>query len=513
MDDEPNIRWTMAELLKREGYETVTASDFDSAISIIENDRFDAAVIDIILPRKSGIELLKELSDRDPSIPVIMITGEPNVSLLPDIVRAGAYDFISKPVVKDALIRAVSKAVEKKRLTDEKSSLEQRIKQHAEQLEQVVAERTRELAKAHNFLNTVLDSSTEYAIIAIDKDARVTLFNRGAELMLRYQALEIVGKPAKRLVAGNYGPDETPLLKMAQDMTREGRHQAEVELCRSDGSSFLASVAATPICEVEGEMLGYLVISKDLTAERRNEEHLRQLRERLAHNEKIAALGRMAAQVAHEVKNPLAGLRLYSMHLKSKVTGKLAPSESALVDKIIDGINQLSDTAEKILNFARPLTLTRRMVDLNRIVSDSLALLEPQLVANKIVAELSLVEPRADVMLDESSMRSALINLMLNSIQAMAQGGEMRVSTAAIGGAIQVTIADTGCGMTEEQMRNVFEPFYTTKSQGLGLGMPFASKIIERHGGSVSLESRVNEGTLIKISLPVEGERANETSG
>jgi two-component system sensor histidine kinase HydH len=200
------------------------------------------------------------------------------------------------------------------------------------------------------------------------------------------------------------------------------------------------------------------------------------------------------------------------MHLKSKATGKLAPNELALVDKIIDGINRLSDTAEQILNFARPLTLTRHLVDINRLVSDSLALLEPQLIANEIVVELNLAESRAAAMLDESSMRSALINLMLNSIQAMAQGGRLRVSTETIGGAIQVTLADTGCGMTEEQMGNVFEPFYTTKSQGLGLGMPFASKIIERHGGSVSLESRVNEGTLIRISLPVAGERANEAS-
>src|SRR5215212_8849819 len=119
VDDEPNIRWTMAELLKREGYEALTASDFDSAISIIESGEVDAAVIDIILPRKNGIELLKELSSRESYVPVIMITGEPNVSQIPEIVRAGAYDYISKPVVKDVLIRAVSKAVEKKRLMDE----------------------------------------------------------------------------------------------------------------------------------------------------------------------------------------------------------------------------------------------------------------------------------------------------------------------------------------------------------------------------------------------------------
>jgi two-component system sporulation sensor kinase A len=512
VDDEPNIRWTMAELLKREGYDALTASDFDGAISVIENNTLDAAVIDIILPRKSGIELLKEMGKRAPSIPVVMITGEPNISQIPEIVRAGAYDFISKPVVKEVLIRAVSKAVEKKRLMDEKSGLEQRIKHHAEQLEATVALRTRELAEAHNFLNTVLDSSTEYAIIAIDNDGRITLFNRGAESIFGYKAQEVLGNNAGGLIAGNYAPDEGSFLAIAKAVTDEGGPHPEVELCRSDGTSFLASVAMTPIGKAEGELLGYLIISRDLTAERRNEEHLRQMRERLAHNEKIAALGRMAAQVAHEVKNPLAGLRLYSLHLKSKLTSKLAPGEMALVDKIIDGINKLSDTAEQVLDFARPITLTRHRVDLNRIISDSLALLEPQLAAKKIAVKLSLAESRADALIDEASMRSTLINLMLNSIQAMTEGGELMVSTATCEETILLSIADTGCGMTEDQMSNVFEPFYTTKSQGLGLGMSFASKVIERHGGTVSIQSRVNEGTSINISLPVEGEKANEAS-
>jgi PAS domain S-box-containing protein len=512
VDDEPNIRWTMAELLKREGYETLTASNFDEAVSIIESNNIDAAVIDIILPRKNGIELLREISSRESYIPIIMVTGEPNVSQIPEIVRAGAYDFISKPVLKDVLIRAVSRAVEKKRLRDEKHNLQEQIREHAAQLEMIVAERTRELAEAHKFLNTVLESSTEYAIIAINLDARITLFNRGAELIFGHRANEVMGDKAAQLAAGNYDSDEKPILRMAQDAAAEGRHQIEMELRKVDGSTFMASVTITPILRTEGEMLGYLLIIRDLTAQRLGEEHLRQMQEQLAHNEKIAALGRMAAQVAHEVKNPLAGLRLYTLHLKSKVTGKLAENEMALVDRIIDGINQLSDTAEQVLNFARPIKLTCRLVDLNRIISDSLSLLEPQLKANKVDVKLSLDGHCANAMIDEASMRSALINLMLNSIQAMAGGGDLIVSTRACEEALQLSIADTGCGMTEEQLRNAFEPFYTTKSHGLGLGMSFASNVIERHGGVVSVESQVSKGTRINIALPVEGVSANEAS-
>ena len=138
VDDEPNMRWTMAEFLKRGGYEVLTASDFDSAMTALGGPEIDAAVIDIVLPGKSGVELLKELSSRATYLPVVMITGEPNPSLIPEIVRAGAYDFIAKPILKEALIKAVSRAVEKKRLVDEKGRLEQEIKRHAESLRRVL---------------------------------------------------------------------------------------------------------------------------------------------------------------------------------------------------------------------------------------------------------------------------------------------------------------------------------------------------------------------------------------
>jgi PAS domain S-box-containing protein len=509
VDDEPNIRWTMAELLKREGYETLTANDYDGALAIIDSTRLDAIVADIILPRRSGIDILKEVSRREPSVPVIMITGEPNVSQIREIVQAGAYDYIAKPVTKDVLVRAIAKAVEKKRLVDERRGLQEQVRRHAEELEMVVARRTSELAEAHKFLGAVLDSATEYAIIAVGQDGRIVLFNRGAELMFDRREDEVKGQPAAQLASDSLASGESSFLKIAREVAGQGGYKDEMALSRFDGSSFVASVIITAICEAEGKELGYLIIAKDLTAERRREDHLRQMRERLAHNEKIAALGRMAAQVAHEVKNPLAGLRLYSLHLKSKLTEKIAAADMALIDKIIDGINQLSDTSEQVLNFARTITLARRRVDLNRVVCDSLALLEPQLQGNRISVALELAEAGALAMLDEASMRSTLINLLLNSVQAMPEGGQLTVATQAGEAALRLAITDTGCGMTDEQVGNIFEPFYTTKSQGLGLGMSFASRVVRLHGGEISVESRVNQGTRITIVLPVKEEKVN----
>ena len=373
VDDEPSLRLTMGEFLKRTGYTVLAAADYESAV-MHQAQNIDVAVIDINLPGKNGIELLKQLCSADIYIPVIMITGEPNLAVIPEIVRAGAYDFISKPIIKDVLLNAVARAAEKKRLTDEKRRLEAEIKRHAEELETRVAERTAELVETHK---------------------------------------------------------------------------------------------------------------------------------RLVQQERIAALGRAAAQVAHEVKNPLAGLLLYSLHLKSKL-GESAKSETALVDKIVDTINHLTGRVEQILGFARPVNLTRSSGNLNQIVNDVLELLQPQITANKIDVRLSLSEHTSDGMIDDSSMRGALMNLLLNAIEAMPNGGTLSVTSDQIDDTLRLEIVDTGRGISEELVKNIFEPFFTTKEQGLGLGMPYAKKIIEQHGGAITLDSKPWEGTTIRITLPAE---------
>lgn len=503
----------MAELLKREGFEAYTASDYDSACSFIESNEVDAALVDIVLPHESGITLLKKLNRREPYIPVIMMTGELNLSQVPEIVRAGAYDFLSKPVVKDVLVKAVTRAVEKKRLTDETRSLERQVKEHAEQLKRVVGERTRELAEAHDFLNTVLDSSTEHAIIAIDLEGRVTLFNRGAELMFGYNARDALGKVLSELITNSSNPDETPFLDRARRAELEGAHQEEMELRRANQTTLVASITMTPIRAQTVNPLGYVGVIKDLTNERQNEEHLQQMRDRLTRQEKIAALGRMAAQVAHEVKNPLAGLRLYSMHLKSKIGGKVPASEESLVDKIVEGIDHLSNTCERVLSFARPIKVTPRPENLNSIVAASLSLVAPQLSAKKIKIDMNLDDAAPHALLDEAAMRSTLINLLLNAIQAMDEGGELKVSTRAVENVLRVEIADTGRGMTDEQAKHLFEPFYTTKDEGLGLGLFFAATIIEQHSGSVEVKTQAGKGTEIAITLPAERGKSDGACG
>ncbi|HEX8184302.1 MAG TPA: ATP-binding protein, partial [Blastocatellia bacterium] len=154
--------------------------------------------------------------------------------------------------------------------------------------------------------------------------------------------------------------------------------------------------------------------------------------------------------------------------------------------------------------------LTRRPVDINQIVTSATQLLEPQIASGKIDVRLDLIESGATALIDEPSMRSVVMNLMLNSIQAMKDGGKLTVTTTRSEEGINLEVADTGEGMTAEQTKNLFEPFYTTKSQGLGLGMFHAWKVIKLHGGTILIETQVGKGTRIKVTLPAE--EKDETS-
>ena len=374
VDDEPSIRLTLTEFLKRAGYEVFAAADFQSAL-LLRNASFDVAVIDINLPGRSGIELLQEINSREPYVPVIMITGEPNLSVMPEIVRAGAYDFLAKPVVKDVLLKAVGRAAEKRLLTAEKQRLELEIQQRAAELEVRVAERTAELVEAHD---------------------------------------------------------------------------------------------------------------------------------RLAQNGKVAALGRVAAQVAHEVRNPLYSLLLYSTHLKQELAGKVAGEQLELVDNIIDTINQLTSTTEQILDLARPVRLALKPVELNSVVSAVLKLLQVQISANEIKVEFNHGDLKTTAMLDEACIRAALLNLFLNAVEAMPAGGTLSITSATTEETRSLVIKDTGRGMSEERVTKIFEPFNSDKPGGLGLGMPYAKKIIEEHGGKIRVESSPGEGTRVWINLPIE---------
>ena len=311
---------------------------------------------------------------------------------------------------------------------------------------------------------------------------------------------ELVGKNISELDwRTKRGEDGDTLALALNDHTCGDR---EFAIHTSQGVPLPVSVSCSTLSMDEQRLL--VLIVRDWSIRKRLEAEKEEMQRQLFHNEKIAALGRVAAQVAHEVKNPLAGLLLYAMHLKTKLSSKLTESELALCDRIINSINHLVGTTEQILSLARPVSLSPRPVDLNQVVRKVCQLLQPQINAYRIDEQLELADTEMPTLLDETSITSALINLTLNAIQSMPEGGRLTLKTSRANGTSRLTIADTGCGMSDEQIEKVFEPFYTTKTQGLGLGMPYAKNVIEQHHGVIHIESQKAAGTQITIELPAE---------
>jgi PAS domain S-box-containing protein len=364
----------------------------------------------------------------------------------------------------------------------------------------LVGRQQRKLAANEERYRAIFEHANDgIVIVAAGSRTIIEVNNKFCELFgCRLQ--ELIGKDIGTLERKESGDESGDTLSTFLDETYCG--DKELSIKTSTGAFLPVSVSCGTLSMDEERL--FVLIVRDWSIRKRLEAEKEEMQRQLFHNEKIAALGRVAAQVAHEVKNPLTGMLLYAMHLKNKLSGKLSESELVLCDRIINSINHLVGTTEQILSFARPVSLAPRPLDLNGIVRKVFQLLQPQIDASRIEEHLELPDTEVIALLDETSITSALINLTLNSIQSMPGGGRLTVKTSRVNGTSQLTIADTGCGMTAEQIEKVFEPFYTTKSQGLGLGMPYAKKVIEQHRGAIHIESRRDAGTQIIIELPAE---------
>lgn len=364
----------------------------------------------------------------------------------------------------------------------------------------LVSRQQRKLAASEERYRALFERANDGIVIVSAGNRNVIEVNNKFCELFGCRPQDLVGKNINELDWGTQQGEDGDTLAVA--LSDHDCADRELSIHTSKGVPLPVSVSCSTLSMDEERLL--VLIVRDWSIRKRLEAEKEVMQRQLFHNEKIAALGRVAAQVAHEVKNPLAGLLLYAMHLKNKLGSKLTESELALCDRIINSINHLVGTTEQILSFARPVSLAPRPLDLNHVVRKVCQLLQPQINAYRIEEQLELADREVPTLLDESSITSALINLTLNAIQSMPDGGRLTVKTSRVNGTSQLTIADTGCGMTAEQIDKVFEPFYTTKTQGLGLGMPYAKKVIEQHHGAIHIESREASGTQITIELPAE---------
>ncbi len=233
----------------------------------------------------------------------------------------------------------------------------------------------------------------------------------------------------------------------------------------------------------------------------------RELEERLREAERLSAVGKLASGIAHEIRNPLNFMNLSIDHILNRL-GSGRPEGTAealaLMANIKAEIHRLNTMIENFLTVGKPLTLSKSEIDLSVLIQDVIGLAQQKAVEQGITIEVADEAPVARLQADPMQIKACLMNVVLNAIQAMPAGGRLRITAAAGSGTVDITVSDTGPGISEENLNRIFNPYFTTKKLGIGLGLAITKKVVEEHRGRITVRSRPNEGTDVVISLPVE---------
>jgi two-component system sensor kinase FixL len=338
----------------------------------------------------------------------------------------------------------------------------------------------------------VIESAVD-AIVVIDTQGRIEAFNPAAERLFGYTEYELLGQNVTVLMPSPYREEhDTYLARYLATGQRKiiglGR---EVVGLRRDGTTFPLHLSVGEM-NVNGERR-FTGILHDLSARTEME---RQLREQTA----LARLGEMAAVVAHEVKNPLAGIRG-----AVQIIGGRLPAESTervVVGEIVSRIDALSDLMKDLLIFARPPKPQPQLVDVVELVRATVAMLKQDPAAREVLVEVD--GSASPTMADANLMQIVFHNLLVNGAQAMQGQGVIHVSIRQDGASCLIAFADTGPGIPPDVREQVFAPFFTTKSRGSGLGLPTSRRLVEAHGGTIRVECPPDGGTTVVVSLPTE---------
>ncbi len=219
-------------------------------------------------------------------------------------------------------------------------------------------------------------------------------------------------------------------------------------------------------------------------------------------SEKLAAIGKMAGGVAHEVRNPLSSIKGLALLLKNKFVAGSKERDTAQL--LIQETERMNRTITEMLSFSRPTSLCLQPVDVPRLLEKEIELIQAETLENNIEVSLATKEDLKQIKGDKDRLTQLLMNILLNSIQAMPEGGVITIEAenSGSGDFVQLTISDTGIGMAESVLSQVFYPYFTTKQQGTGIGLAISQKIILDHNGSIAIASQPGKGTVVTMQLP-----------
>jgi two-component system sensor histidine kinase HydH len=342
-----------------------------------------------------------------------------------------------------------------------------------------------------SFTKEVMDGISG-AIISIDRNLIITYTNKGASTLLALPEDRILGKRYKF-----FFPHDELLLEKSFALSRN-IDEVEKDYALPSGTVLSLGITTSLLYDEKRIITGAIALVRDLTL-------IRKLKRDVQEKERLKAIGDLASGVAHEIRNPLNALRLSLGKLRGKGDGETGK----LLEIISQEIERIEKSIEDFLNFTKPFEIKLGEVNLNRILNDTVALLEEKALRGSIVLKKDFkVLPR--IQGDEEALHRVFMNIIRNSIDASDEGGEIMVGARANTSGIEITIRDRGKGISQEDLKRIFDPYFSRKHSGTGLGMSIAKRIIERHYGNITVASKEGKGTTVTVLLPLRPEPQQE---
>lgn len=354
-----------------------------------------------------------------------------------------------------------------------------------------------ELSDTRSRYKMILDELIQEEVMIINRDHRIEDINKHLLNKLKLQREEVIGRRCYEITHHRSAPCEgehhpCPLVQTLRD--RSPSQTTHVHLDK-DNRELFYSISTYPVIE-DGEVTAAIEIARDITRDINMQKTLMQ-------QEKMASIGRLSAGVAHEINNPLTTILTSAMLLQED----LEPDDPAFdeLQTIANETLRCRKIVTSLLDFARQNKPKKMTANINDIVTDSILLTQKQAAFKDIAVSAALAPQLPNQMLDKGQIEQALINLILNAVEATPEGGSITVTTAKNDSSdgIRINIKDTGIGIAPEHLSTIFEPFFTTKETGTGLGLSITHGIIQQHGGTIEASSRINEGTCFTIVIPI----------
>lgn len=367
-----------------------------------------------------------------------------------------------------------------------------------------------EVVDLKNFNESIIQSMGS-GLITIDLTRRITSFNNGAEELLHFSPDEVLGRALEEI----FPSENCHRLMQIIDDPDQALFNREMQLSTKEGAPIYVGFSVTPRFDSHKRQVGSIISFRDIT-------QIKQMQVEVQRMDRLASMGVLASGIAHEIRNPLAGIKTIAQTLEEEID--VQDPRREYVSRIVRQVNRMDDLLRTIFSYAKPREPQRKLHRLQEVIQEVSALLDNRMRAQSVKFKEIYQTDLPQLFVDFHQTQQVFVNLFLNALDAMPKGGELKIEARSKVTTIQrvdrrgrpfptqpksalyveVLMSDTGIGIRSETLPSIFNPFFTTKPQGAGLGLAIVYRIITEHQGDIQVESVVNQGTTFKLLLPTE---------